>query len=82
MARRRKPGRPKGSTNREYETAEVVVSRCLKCGSTNRLRYGEMGEPRVVKHNGVHDGVAYARVVWRKTKCIDCGQHRIDKSWE
>ena len=36
---RKKPGRPKGSANKQVDTLEVDASRCGRCGSTTRTQY-------------------------------------------
>ncbi len=58
---------------------EIAVSRC-GCGSTRRAPYSNV---RTHDCPGeTPDGVAYSRVVWRRTRCLDCGQARDDKSFE
>lgn len=71
------PGRPKGSKTERRPAADVVPSRCPKCGSTRRTPYS--GSPRVVAHGGVLEGVPYTHVIFRPTKCLDCGQARVDR---
>lgn len=58
---------------REYAPqAELVKSKCPKCQSTRRAPY----------HNTRTLKLATKKVVWRHTKCLDCGQVRVDKSEE
>lgn len=60
--------------------AAPQVTRCAKCGSTERQPY--RGEPRVIAQGGVHQGQSYTHVVFRNTACAECGQHRCDRSYE
>jgi len=76
MARPR--GRPKGSRNVKT-TAEVVPSRCPECGSTQRAGYLDKV---VQKMAGTADGKPFNRIVRRRTRCLDCGHPRIDRSFE
>lgn len=78
--RSKKPGRPKGSRNRDYETSISLPSSCFKCGSTERIVYGNKNE--VVSSGTRPDGTRYNRVVHRRVRCEKCGQHRIEKSYE
>jgi len=74
-----KKGRPSGTKNHDCDRVEVVVSRCMKCDSTERAPYHGTKE---LKYSGATpDGREYNRVFWRKTVCLVCGQHRIDKSY-
>jgi hypothetical protein len=58
----------------------VERSRCKKCGSVNRAPYFNV---RRLDYAGVTpDGRTYKQVVWRRTRCLDCGQYRDDKSYE
>lgn len=69
-------GRPQGSKNLVVDEVHVVLTRCQKCGSTNRGRYVN---PRVSLSAGTDDnGRPYTRIVWRRTQCLDCGQWRDD----
>ena len=58
----------------------VEISRCEKCGSTERAPY--QPHPRVLATPGIRDGKPFTHVVWRRTNCTACGQHRIDKAYE
>lgn len=74
------PGRPKGSKTQNKETVQVVLSRCPHCGSTERTKYQN---PRIQEYPGIDpQGRSYKRTVWRHTKCVQCGQARIDKAYE
>jgi len=58
---------------------QVAVSRC-PCGSMRRAPYSNV---QTLDYAGeTRDGVAYSQVVWRRTRCLDCGQVRVDKSFE
>ena len=77
---RKKAGRPKGSANKVVDTLEVDASRCGRCGSTRRTKYTNH---RKISISGVtRSGRIYDKVVWRRTKCLNCGQWRDDKTFE
>lgn len=58
----------------------AVVTKCPTCGSTERERYFHTVERAIA---GVdRDGKHYTHVVWRRTRCANCGQIRIDRSYE
>lgn len=66
-AKTEKPkGRPAGSKNEPCDMVEASVTTCRKCGSTKRTPY--FPNPRRPV-NGV---------VWRKCRCLECRQVRID----
>lgn len=73
-------GRPQGARNHQIEHAEGQLTRCPKCGSTARGPYGQ----RLVQQRiGVDaSGQPYTQIVRRRTKCLDCGQHRMDRHVE
>lgn len=74
-------GRPEGSKNKSYDQATANPSRCRPCGSTERAPY--MGSPVEHKITGVDlQGHHYTHVVFRRTKCLNCGQVRTDRSYE
>ena len=75
----KKPGRPPGSKTRKHPAPDATPSRCPKCGSTRRAPYS--GRPRIVNHSGVFAGHPYNRIIFRRTKCLDCGQWRVDREW-
>jgi len=78
-ARTRTPGRPRPTAG---PTPVVVVepSRCKKCGSTDREHYSHTTVRDIA---GVRpDGMAYSKIFWRRTRCQNCGQARIDKTYE
>ena len=82
MAEQTKPkrrGRPTGSAN-VATVVTVQASRCPNCQSTRRAEYGGR---QVQEFAGVlSDGTPYTHIVRRRTRCLDCDQHRIDKTFE
>ncbi|MEM1213846.1 MAG: hypothetical protein AAGI68_16275 [Planctomycetota bacterium] len=78
---KKKPGRPPGSKTADPPRVTAVLSRCPRCGSTNR-------EPYTSKHEMHHCGVdpatgqPYTHKVWKRCKCSDCGQLRTDITYE
>lgn len=74
-----KKGRPTGSLNNQVQHAEAQPSRCPTCGSTKRTAYHDKLEQ---DYAGEHDGRPYTHVIRRRTECVDCGQHRVDHSYE
>ncbi|QDV26928.1 hypothetical protein [Aureliella helgolandensis] len=81
-APRRRNGRPKGSKDIQRDEVDVIGSRCKKCGSSLRTPYAN--DPTRMAYPGVDPitGKPYTQIVWRRTQCRDCGQHRIDKCYE
>lgn len=71
-------GRPKGSTGGTPQV-ETEATRCPKCGSTKRTGYfGTV----VNEYQGEFNGRPFDRIVKRRTSCVDCGQHRVDWTYE
>lgn len=59
---------------------DAKATACPTCGSTRRERYFHTVERAIA---GVdRDGKPYTHVVWRRTRCTDCGQVRVDRSYE
>jgi len=75
----KKRGRPKGSRTATIETVVVQPSKCKKCGSTNRSKYVDKRTLDLLGQ--LADGTIYTSVTWRRTKCLDCGQVRDDKTY-
>lgn len=71
---KRTPPKPKP------EVVVTSVTRCAKCGSTDRLPYfGTITKPI----SGLDpDGNPFTHVIWRRTRCKSCGQTRIDRHRE
>jgi ribosomal protein S27AE len=60
---------------------ELKKSSCTKCGSTEHTGYHNTRNPLMAK--GITpDGRKYNCVIYRRTRCSNCGQSRIDKSFE
>lgn len=58
----------------------VATSKCPKCNSLKRSEYGAIV---TTAHAGIlADGSAYDTVVRRRCSCLDCGQWRVDVSYE
>lgn len=74
---RRGRGRPRGSKNRQYDQVEVEPSRCRKCGSTAKAPYFNV---RIAEtpHQCDRQGREFNYTAWKRTLCLDCGQHRVD----
>lgn len=76
-------GRTKGTKNIDRVESTGIVSRCPKCNSTNREAYSRN---RTVVQNvaGTTEpgtGNPVTHMIFRTTKCTDCGQHRRDISY-
>ena len=75
-----KRGRPAGSKNAKLAHAEGKATRCPQCGSTRRAPYTSRVEQA---YEGIDpDGQPYTHIVRRRTRCLACGQHRIDRHYE
>jgi len=58
----------------------VVPGRCAVCASTERAPYH-----RVTRHHfagNTADGRPYNVIVRRHTRCLNCGQARVDRAYE
>jgi hypothetical protein len=73
--------KPSDKSVPRVDVCEVQISHCrLPCGSTDREPYSRTF---ALPQAGIGpDGREYTHVVWRDTKCLKCGQHRKDKSYE
>ena len=68
-------GRPRGASH-DVDVVRTTVTRCKRCGSDRREKYRNT---RKKQGAGItRDGREYNWIVWRRTKCVDCGQHRDD----
>lgn len=74
-----KRGRPTGTKTEETPVVVVNLSKCPKCGSIKRTSYNHT---RAMDYGQIVDGRDYSKVIWRNCKCLDCGQTRIDKTFE
>ena len=72
-------GRPKGRSNNDVVVAHGTLTRCPRCGSTDRTGYMRSSEQAF---SGIKDGNPYTHVVRKWTKCRKCNQHRIDRLYE
>jgi len=80
MSKQNRVGRPKGTSNQSHPAAAARLSRCPKCQSTERGPYTRTTKQA---HAGVDpDGHPYTHVVRRWTRCLACGQSRIDRTYE
>ena len=69
-----RPGRPKGSA--DAAPVHVANSRCKKFQSTRKKALRIVQERPI---SGTDDqGRPYNRVVWRRVRCANCGQHRVE----
>lgn len=71
-------GRPKGSPN-VAAVVDVQLSQCPRCESTRRSEYLDR---HLQEYSGTTMGRKYNRIVRRRTRCLDCGQLRIDRAFE
>lgn len=58
----------------------VTVSRCPKCGSTERTAYHGISETPISGTDDVGNPITH--IVRKRTQCIRCGQARIDRVFE
>lgn len=70
----RGPGRPPGAGNLEYDTVDATLTKCQKCGSTDRSRYQK--DPHILRLPFSDKTVV---TIWRKTRCLKCNRPRRDK---
>lgn len=69
--------RPKGSKN--ADTVQQEASRCPTCHSTRRRPYDSR---HVQEFDGIDtEGRPFTAIIRRRTTCLDCGQHRIDREY-
>lgn len=80
--KRKKHGRPQGSRNVKPDQLTVELSICLRCRSTQKERM--RGHPsRELEYAGISaTGVRYTHVVWRRYRCLGCGQQRVERVFE
>lgn len=64
----------------------IIPTQCRKCGSTERTEYGNtitLGPGVTWKElPGVPIGTAYLQLRKSYTKCLACGQSRVDEQFE
>ncbi len=79
-ATKRKPGRPKGSRNAEVPVVKVQPSSvCPRCGSGELATIDGSGK-RYWNRRTMRFGQQV--IVWRTCRCRECGQVRVEKSYE
>lgn len=66
---------PKKSYETNLQTV-VALSACPKCKSTERTKYHNSTS---VDCAGVRNGAPYTSIEYKRTSCVDCGQHRVDR---
>lgn len=69
----------KASTATPKLVVPVDAPRCPTCGSSDREPYFGVVETEFA---GLHDGLEYTHVINRRTVCKNCGQTRIDRTYE
>jgi hypothetical protein len=78
----KKQGRPPGRKTASRPVAEVRLSRCPRCGSTDRIVYGQEGHTLRIDGQGVDaDGLPYSAVLLSPTRCRGCNQARFDRRY-
>lgn len=65
-------GRPPGAKTIK-DIAEVMPSRCTKCGSSRRTEYSNTDY-----RDYAGAGLQFVGIYYRSCKCLDCGQSRRD----
>ena len=64
----------------ERKIVTTDAPRCPSCKSTRREEYTNK---QVQQFAGLlPDGTPYSAIIRRNTKCLDCGQARIDRTYE
>jgi len=69
-------GRPKGAQTVERSMVLCLPPACPSCGSTRREPYRD-GPVRDQAIGGEIQGQRYNRILWHRTRCLDCGQALI-----
>jgi len=74
--------RPKGSRNVKAPVLAATPVACPRCGSTDGERVGGT-EDRVIAQGGTTpSGQPYTHIVWKRRRCLNCGQQRTEKCFE
>tara|TARA_R100000808_G_C2086801_1_gene108669 strand:- start:65 stop:397 length:333 start_codon:yes stop_codon:yes gene_type:complete len=79
MPKRKKTGRPKGAKNKDVLIVDTEATSCPTCGSSNRAAY--WGKMRRDLSGTTPDGRIFEAITYRRTRCGDCGQHRVDREF-
>ena len=81
MSKSKAPGRPAGSPNQKLSQAEAKPSHCPKCGSARRGPY-RAKQVQEFHSTDSATGEPFTHIIRRRTVCLDCGQHRVDRALE
>lgn len=74
-----KAGRPRAAKSIERDLVDVPPSRCRVCNSTRRADYEHV---QLIEGAGTDpQGRPYTAVELRPTRCLDCEQARMDRTW-
>lgn len=77
--KKKKAGRPKGVKNGSVPVNNVPASSCPVCGSTEREDYAAT---TTQPYSGITpEGQPYTEIIRRRTRCLSCGQTRIDRTY-
>ena len=77
---KRSVGRPVGSKSGDLVWIDVQTARCPKCQSTDRDWYGAV---TIQEYEGADpQGRPFNRIIKRRTRCANCGQIRIERTYE
>ncbi len=74
--------KPKRPHSQRTPVVDAAVTACPKCGSTERTGYNNKTEVERAIAGTTRDGRPFTHVVWRRTKCKECNQHRVDRCHE
>jgi hypothetical protein len=73
-------GRPKGAKTVDRASTISLPPSCPTCGSTRREPYRN-GVVCDRREAGEICGRPYNRILWRRTRCLDCGQNLIVREY-
>lgn len=73
----RKPGRPTGAKTEPRDIVPTTSTRCRKCDSTQRSKYTQVRSRKLI--GTAPDGRPFNYVEWKRCRCKNCGQARIDQ---
>jgi len=79
MTKKKKTGRPRGSRNKKVEVVDTESTSCPSCGSNKRAAY--WGKIKRELSGTAPDGRIFEAITYRRTKCEQCGQHRVDREF-
>jgi len=74
-----KTTKKKAAKKKPAVTITLVASRCPVCQSERRERYFKTTTQAFA---GEYEGRRFSHIIRRWTRCLDCGQVRIDRSYE